>query len=147
MIQERKARDWVQAAKRENHILDRIYDEVHHELNPSDDDCPECGGEGYIANCIDGLCFDAESGCEDCMRRCVECARFEIRVRKAVRLEVLRLMDVDVAIAFARRTNRWSDKITRTAVLANLHAARAAASTDFSPEEREASAAWVEGLI
>ena len=131
---------------REDHILDHIYDEVHHDLNPSDDDCPECGGEGYIADCFDGLCSDAESGCEECMRRCVECARFETAIRKAVRLEVLKLMDVDVAIAFARRTNRWSDKITRTAVLVGLHAARAA-SISFSSEEREASAAWVEGLI
>lgn len=131
---------------RANHVLDFIYDEVHHELNPSDEECPECGGEGYVTDCFDGLCFDEESGCEDCMRRCAGCAHAEIMVRKAVRLEILKLMDVDVAIAFAKRTNKWSDRITRMAVLANLHAARAA-SPDFSMEQREASAAWVECLI
>ena len=67
-------------------------------------------------------------------------------VRKGVRLEVLKMLDVDVAIAFARRTNGWSDKITREALLLHLHAARAGHAA-FPLEEREASAAWVEGLV
>lgn len=38
-------------------------------------DCWNCGGEGYIADCFDGFCEEAEYGCEDCTRPCPECAR------------------------------------------------------------------------
>lgn len=131
---------------RATRILDAIYDEVHFELNPSDEECFACGGEGETYDWIDGCCEDAESGCPDWARPCSECKQFDIMVRKRVRLEVLKMLDVDVAIAFARRTNGWSDKITREAVLLSLHAARAA-HAGFSLEEREASAAWVEGLV
>lgn len=33
-------------------LLDFIYDEVDQRLNPSGEDCPECGGEGYISDCF-----------------------------------------------------------------------------------------------
>jgi predicted Fe-S protein YdhL (DUF1289 family) len=131
---------------RATQLLNWIYEDVEHRLNPGDEECPECGGEGYTFDCFDGCCMDAESGCEDCARRCAECVHWEMRIRNVVRLEVIRMLDVDVAIAFAKHTKRWSENITRTAVLANLHAARVG-STDFSIADREASAAWVEGLL
>jgi hypothetical protein len=38
-----------------------------------DDDCWQCGGEGWIADCFDDLCVNAEDGCELCMCRCDIC--------------------------------------------------------------------------
>lgn len=38
-----------------------------------DDECPSCGGEGFISNCFDGFCADAEVGCDDCTVICPEC--------------------------------------------------------------------------
>lgn len=38
-----------------------------------DEGCPNCGGEGVIYDCFDGFCIDAESGCDDCARRCDWC--------------------------------------------------------------------------
>lgn len=56
-------------------LLDFIYDEVDQRLNPSGEDCPECGGEGYISDCFEEFaCLDPESGCADCTRRCRGCA-------------------------------------------------------------------------
>lgn len=41
---------------------------------PDDDDtCGNCGGEGYVYDCFDGFCEDAEYGCDDCARRCDWC--------------------------------------------------------------------------
>lgn len=131
---------------RAERILDAIYDDVHQRLDPDDDGCGNCGGEGYTYDCIDGCCVDAESGCEDCASRCDFCASFELSIRKAVQLDVLRSLDPDLAVAFLKRNNKWSDKITPSAVLANLHAGRVA-HKEFSWDEREASACWVEGLL
>ena len=36
-------------------------------------ECWNCGGEGALADCFDGMCVDAEEGCDDCMRRCDVC--------------------------------------------------------------------------
>jgi len=39
-----------------------------------DDDCYECGGEGYVYDCVsDYACIDPEGGCDLCMRRCPIC--------------------------------------------------------------------------
>lgn len=38
-----------------------------------EDECWNCGGEGYISDCFDGMCEDADSGCDDCTRRCDVC--------------------------------------------------------------------------
>jgi hypothetical protein len=38
-----------------------------------DDDCPNCGGEGVVYDCIDGFCEDAEEGCDLCAHRCDWC--------------------------------------------------------------------------
>ena len=42
---------------------------------PADDDneCPQCGGEGFVFQCFDGFCEDADVGCDDCTRPCPEC--------------------------------------------------------------------------
>jgi hypothetical protein len=37
------------------------------------DECGNCGGEGYVYNCIDGCCVNAEDGCELCAARCDWC--------------------------------------------------------------------------
>lgn len=36
-------------------------------------ECYECGGEGYVHDCIDGFCVDADFGCDMCTRRCDMC--------------------------------------------------------------------------
>jgi hypothetical protein len=39
-----------------------------------DDDCWQCGGEGYIFVCQDEIgCIDPENGCDLCQRRCDVC--------------------------------------------------------------------------
>ena len=43
---------------------------------PGDDvECWRCGGEGFVFECLDGFCEDAEVGCDDCTRPCPECRR------------------------------------------------------------------------
>ena len=42
-----------------------------------DNDCPTCGGEGFIFDCFDGFCLDADIGCDDCTRSCPDCAQPE----------------------------------------------------------------------
>jgi len=38
------------------------------------EDCPNCGGEGFVYICIDEVsCVDPEGGCEFCKRRCDWC--------------------------------------------------------------------------
>lgn len=39
------------------------------------DDCYRCNGEGFVWDCFDGFCVNAEDGCDDCTRACPECAR------------------------------------------------------------------------
>ena len=53
-------------------------DEFDHDYDPydgEDTDCWNCGGEGYVFDCIDGFCLDAEIGCDLCTRRCDVCNR------------------------------------------------------------------------
>ena len=44
------------------------------DLGGQPDDCPNCGGEGVIYDCFDGMCVDAESGCDLCERECDWCS-------------------------------------------------------------------------
>lgn len=44
-----------------------------------DAECPNCGGEGVIYECIDGFCKDAEWGCDDCVLVC-ECQKRQASV-------------------------------------------------------------------
>lgn len=39
-------------------------------LDYEDDECPVCGGEGFVFDCFDGCCLDADIGCDDCTRTC-----------------------------------------------------------------------------
>lgn len=36
--------------------------------------CWKCGGEGFVWDCIDGCCLDAEAGCDMCTSRCEICS-------------------------------------------------------------------------
>ena len=102
-------------------ILDCIYDEVDHRLNPSGEDCPECGGECYIYDCFEEFaCIDPESGCADCERRCRWCAELKHDRLKAVREEVIKANDVEVAIAWLKSIGRWRDDITEEQIKAEL---------------------------
>jgi hypothetical protein len=39
-----------------------------------DDDCWNCGGEGFVSSCFEEwACVDPESGCDLCTRRCDVC--------------------------------------------------------------------------
>ena len=93
-------------------MLDMIMEDVERQLNPNDDDCWHCGGEGYTHDCFDGFCEMAEEGCEDCSRRCPECAIHKANVAKAVREEVIKSGDVDIATAWLKHIGRWRDDIT-----------------------------------
>jgi hypothetical protein len=133
---------------KENFLLSALYDDAQQTLNPSGDDCWQCGGEGYTFDCIDGCCCDAEAGCETCASRCPECRSFEANIERYVRVQILRAMDVPLAIAWAKRKGRGdlADKMSEREVLANLHAGRVACR-EFSDQERAESACWVEGLL
>ena len=44
------------------------------ETDFDDNDCGNCGGEGFIYDCFEEwACVDPESGCDLCMRRCDWC--------------------------------------------------------------------------
>ncbi|ASP64428.1 hypothetical protein [Sinorhizobium meliloti] len=62
--------------------IKRVNDEAQAELDAYDfgydddvyeDECFNCGGEGYVSDCFDGCCEDADSGCDLCTRRCDVC--------------------------------------------------------------------------
>lgn len=108
-------------------LLDAIYDEVDHRLNPNSDECWNCGGDGYTYDCIDGCCEDAESGCELCSRPCPECRIYAAERAKAVREEVIKSGDTDIAIAWLKQIGRWRDGIDRQMVQAELEKAAALA--------------------
>ncbi|MDW9762179.1 hypothetical protein GOB02_21820 [Sinorhizobium meliloti] len=38
-----------------------------------DGGCFNCGGEGFVFDCFDGCCEDADSGCDLCTRNCDVC--------------------------------------------------------------------------
>ena len=117
-------------------LLDAIYDDVDQRLNPSGDECPECGGEGYTYDCFDGCCVDAESGCGDCERRCMECARYKHARLKAIREEVIKSNDVEIAVAWLKSVGRWRNGITNEQVKAEL--ADAASALARTESERDA---------
>jgi hypothetical protein len=111
-------------------ILDAIQDDVAMRLNPNGEECWHCGGEGYTHDCVDGFCEDAEIGCEDCSRPCPECVLFKGQVAKAVREQVIKCNDVEVATAWLKSIGRWNDSITPERVRDEL--AKAATQPDLS---------------
>lgn len=127
-------------------ILGYIEDEVRREMNPDGEECPGCGGAGEIYDCIDGCCVDPESGCAECARPCYECKMEERAFVKRVRVEVLQMLDVDVAVAYLKRYKKHYVPTSREKLVYSLHEARTACE-DLTAEERADSACWVEGLI
>lgn len=102
-------------------ILEAIEEEVMQRLNPSGEDCPECGGDGYTYDCFEEFaCIDPESGCSECARRCRGCAELKRDRLKAVREEVIKANDVEIAIAWLKDIGRWHDGITEEQVKAEL---------------------------
>lgn len=102
-------------------ILEAIEDEVMQRLNPSGEDCPECGGEGYTYDCFEEFaCIDPEGGCSDCARRCLWCAELKRDRLKAVREEVIKSNDVEIATAWLKDIGRWHDGISEDQIKAEL---------------------------
>jgi hypothetical protein len=120
------------------------YDDVEHLAD--DDTCQTCGGDGFVHDCIDGCCLDVEIGCDDCTRRCPDCAMEEYRRLRAERVAMLRALDVDRAIAFAKLTGRWRMTMSRLYVLGSMYVARSACP-EFSEQERTDGACWAEGIL
>lgn len=60
-------------------MAERVYRVMSEILAPpiapayDDDACQRCGGEGFIFECFDGFCEDADVGCDDCTQPCPEC--------------------------------------------------------------------------
>jgi hypothetical protein len=132
---------------KENFLLNAIYDDAHRELNPNDDDCWNCGGEGFL----EGECTCGEDTCcclEPEAPPCPECRLFDAKIERYVRVQVLRAFDIPLAVAWARRKGRGAlaKKMDDRKMLANLHAGRVACG-EFSDQERADSACWVEGLL
>lgn len=109
-------------------LLSEIYDDVENRLNPNGDDCWYCGGDGETYDCIDGCCFNADYGCAACATPCRECRIYAAAKAKAVREEVIRLGDLDTAVAWLKRIGRWDDSVTREQVEEQLSAGRRALS-------------------
>lgn len=109
--------------KRADALLAAIYDDVDRRLNPSGEDCWNCGGEEVVHDCFDGCCVDAEIGCDDCTSYCPECTIFKGLRAKAVREEVIKSNDPDLAIAWLKEIGRWNESISRDEVIAQLSAA------------------------
>jgi len=119
-------------------MLEAIEEEVDRRLNPSGEDCPECGGDGYTYNCFEEFaCIDPESGCADCARRCLWCAELKRDRLKGVREEVIKSNDVGIAIAWLKQINRWREDITEEQVKAELaKSASTVSRPNKSPEEK-----------
>lgn len=102
-------------------ILEAIEEEVMQRLNPSGEDCPECGGDGYTYDCFgEFACIDPESGCQDCARRCRWCSELKHDRLKAVREEVIKSNDVEIATAWLKDVGRWREGITEDQIRADL---------------------------
>src|SRR6185312_5001068 len=114
-------------------LLDAIYDEVDQRLNPNQEECWYCGGEGYTYDCIDGCCIDAESGCEDCAEPCIECRIYKRDRARAIREEVIKSDDVDIARAWLKSVGRWRDNITNEQIRTQLAAERGKLLTAATP--------------
>lgn len=57
---------------------------IQPDFEPEDDDtCQRCGGDGFVHECFDGFCEDADIGCDDCTIVCPECQRAKAALSKA----------------------------------------------------------------
>jgi hypothetical protein len=111
-------------------LLGLIFDEVDQRLNPDGEECWHCGGEGATYDCIDNCCVDPESGCGDCERPCLECKLYAGRRARAIREEVIKANDVEIATAWLKSINRWREGITEDQIKAELVAASAKLSSE-----------------
>lgn len=49
-------------------------DPMEYDPTLDEGECWQCGGEGFVFDCIDGFCLDAEAGCDMCTKRCDVCS-------------------------------------------------------------------------
>lgn len=57
--------------KREN---ERLAEELDYYDDFIEDDCWNCGGDGYVSSCFEEFaCVDPDSGCDECTRTCDVC--------------------------------------------------------------------------
>lgn len=62
---------------------------IDSQMFDDEEDCGQCGGEGYTYDCIDGCCANAEEGCRLCERRCDFCNPFKPTPEQAKEREQL----------------------------------------------------------
>ena len=86
-------------------LLDAIYNDVVHRLNPDNEECWHCGGDGETYDCIDGRIYAG-------------------RIAKAVREEVIKSGNLDLAVAWLKSIGRWRDCITLDQVRQQIEAAK-----------------------
>lgn len=53
----------------------------------ADLECSRCGGEGFVFECLDGCCLDADVGCDICTRPCPECRRRALSLNQLWRVK------------------------------------------------------------
>lgn len=122
----RRMADRLTGEERGRVLLDVIYDEVDQRLNWNPEECWHCGGEGYTFDCFDGCCLEADIGCEDCARRCPECAEHKRDRLKSVREAVIQSGDIDVAREWLKGIGRWTPEITDDQIRTEIKKARRA---------------------
>lgn len=102
-------------------LLECIEQEIDQRLNPSGEDCPDCGGDGWIYCCFEEwACVDPEGGCKDCERRCMECARHKHARLQAIRCEVIKSDDIDIARAWLKEHGRLTNDVTDDVIRAEM---------------------------
>jgi hypothetical protein len=118
-------------------LLACIYDDVDSRLNPDNEECWHCGGEGETYDCFDGCCVDAESGCPDCARPCLECKLYARRRARAIREEVIKSDDVDIARAWLKEQGRLRADVTDDMIREQLIAAKSAIEKTAEPTSQQ----------
>nr|RAW03981.1 hypothetical protein DBT41_10090 [Aerococcus urinae] len=114
-----------EAIDRGEMLLNAIYEDVDQRLNPNGEECWHCGGEGETFDCFDGFCRDADFGCPDCTTACPECRINSAERAKAIREEVIKSEDIDIARAWLKSVGRLSEGISADQILRELKTAKA----------------------
>lgn len=104
--------------------LSMIADEIDREMNPNNEECWYCSGEGETFDCIDGCCANAEDGCYICRRVCPECLYTKAERAKKLRYSVIELGNVYVAAAWIKSVGRWNDDITAERIMDEMEKCR-----------------------
>lgn len=120
--------------------------EVYEDACDDDEsDCWMCGGSGVMedeCDCGDDTCCCLEPNPPPCP----ECAINEALKLREERIAVLQSLDVESAVRWLKKCGRYRETMTPDDIRLNMHAGRVASSA-FTPDERAASACWVEGLM